>query len=149
MTLFQATLTLIGTIVILLLLDVELALLTFLIFPVMAVGSLAFRIASADAYRRTRETIGAITAYLQETLSGIRVVRSFGQEPRHRGRFAELNDAQPRGEHDDGQPQRRVLPGASSSSARVATVGDPALRRRAGHRGRHRRSACSSASSPR
>ena len=40
-------------------------------------ASLVFRIASADAYRRTRETIGAITAYLQETLSGIRVVRSF------------------------------------------------------------------------
>jgi ATP-binding cassette subfamily B protein len=29
---------------------------------------------------------------LQETLSGIRVVRSFAQEPRHLGRFAELNE---------------------------------------------------------
>jgi ATP-binding cassette subfamily B protein len=58
----------------------------------MLAASLAFRIASADAYRRTRETIGAITAYLQETLSGIRVVRTFGQEPRHRGRFDELNE---------------------------------------------------------
>jgi ABC-type multidrug transport system fused ATPase/permease subunit len=65
---------------------------TFLIFPVMAAASLAFRIASADAYRRTRETIGAITAYLQETLSGIRVVRAFAQEPRHRARFRELNE---------------------------------------------------------
>jgi ATP-binding cassette subfamily B protein len=91
-TLFQATLTLVGSVIILLYLDTELALLTFLIFPVMAIGSLAFRIASADAYRRTRETIGSITAYLQETLSGIRVVRAFAQEPRHRGRFAELND---------------------------------------------------------
>jgi len=80
-TLFQASLTLIGSIVILLLFDVKLALVTFLIFPVMAVGSLVFRIASADAYRRTRETIGRITAYLQESLSGIRVVRSFAQEP--------------------------------------------------------------------
>ena len=58
-TLFQATLTLIGSIAILLWFDVELALLTFIIFPVMAVGSLAFRLASADAFRRTRETIGA------------------------------------------------------------------------------------------
>jgi ABC-type multidrug transport system fused ATPase/permease subunit len=91
-TLFQASLTLVGSVVILLVLDVELALVTFLIFPVMAAGSLAFRIASADAYRRTRETIGAITAYLQETLSGIRVVRAFAQEPRHRARFRELND---------------------------------------------------------
>jgi ABC-type multidrug transport system fused ATPase/permease subunit len=91
-TLFQATLTLVGSVVILLFLDAQLALLTFLIFPVMAIGSLAFRIASADAYRRTRETISAITSYLQETLSGIRVVRAFAQEPRHRARFAELND---------------------------------------------------------
>jgi ABC-type multidrug transport system fused ATPase/permease subunit len=92
-TLFQASLTLVGSVVILLLLDVELALITFLIFPVMAAGSLAFRIASADAYRRTRETIGAITGYLQESLSGIRVVRAFAQEPRHRARFAEINEA--------------------------------------------------------
>ncbi len=91
-TLFQASLTLVGTVVILLLFDVELALITFAIFPVMAIGSLAFRIASADAYKRTRETIGAITAYLQESLSGIRVVRSFAQEPRHRARFRELNE---------------------------------------------------------
>jgi ABC-type multidrug transport system fused ATPase/permease subunit len=91
-TLFQASLTLIGTIAILALLDLELALMTFLIFPLLFAGSLAFRIASADAYARTRVTIGAITAYLQETLSGIRVVRSFGQEPRHLRRFAELND---------------------------------------------------------
>ncbi len=92
-TLFQSSLTLIGTVVILLSFDLELALITFAIFPVMAVGSLAFRIASADAYKRTRETIGAITSYLQESLSGIRVTRSFAQEPRHRARFHELNTA--------------------------------------------------------
>jgi ATP-binding cassette subfamily B protein len=91
-TLFQSSLTLIGTIVILLLLNLQLALLTFLVFPVMAAGSAAFRIISADAYARTRETIGAITAYLQESLSGIRIVRSFGQEPQHARRFRELND---------------------------------------------------------
>ncbi|HEV3284160.1 MAG TPA: ABC transporter ATP-binding protein [Solirubrobacteraceae bacterium] len=90
-TLFQAGLTLIGTVVILLSLDVKLALITFLIFPLLAAGSLWFRLASAGAFRRTRETIGAITAYLQETLSGIRVVRSFGQEPYHEAQFAGLN----------------------------------------------------------
>jgi ABC-type multidrug transport system fused ATPase/permease subunit len=90
-TLFQAGLTLLGTVVILLVLDVKLALLTFVIFPVLAGGSLWFRLASAGAFRRTRETIGAITAYLQETLSGIRVVRSFAQEPHHEQRFGELN----------------------------------------------------------
>ena len=91
-TLISATLTLLGSIVILLVLDWQLAMLVFLIFPVMAVASLIFRIVSADAYRRTRETIGSITADLQETLSGIRVVRAFAREDLHRARFAELNE---------------------------------------------------------
>jgi ATP-binding cassette subfamily B protein len=90
-TLFQAGLTLLGTVVILLTLDLKLALLTFCVFPLLAAGSLWFRIVSASAFGRTRETIGAITAYLQETLSGIRVVRTFGQEPRHEREFAALN----------------------------------------------------------
>jgi len=90
-TLFQASLTLLGTLAILIGLDLRLVLITAAIFPLLLAGSLVFRIASADAYRSTRETIGVITAYLQETLSGIRVVRSFGQEPRHREVFAELN----------------------------------------------------------
>jgi ABC-type multidrug transport system fused ATPase/permease subunit len=91
-TLFQSGLTLIGVVVILLVLDWKLALLTFIALPILAVGGLLFRIASADAYRLTREKIAAITGYLQETLSGIRVVRAFGQEPRHVARFHELND---------------------------------------------------------
>jgi ATP-binding cassette subfamily B protein len=91
-TLFQSGLILLGTIVILLVLDVKLALLTFCIFPILAATSLWFRLASAGAFRRTRETIGSITAYLQETLSGIRVVRTFGQEPHHEKVFAELNE---------------------------------------------------------
>ncbi len=91
-TLIQSGLTLIGVVVILFVLDSHLALLTFLALPVIAVGAFLFRIASADAYRLTREKIASITGYLQETLSGIRVVRAFGQERAHMKRFAELND---------------------------------------------------------
>jgi ABC-type multidrug transport system fused ATPase/permease subunit len=91
-TLFQSGLTLVGTIGILLYLDVKLALITFLVLPLLLAGSLWFRIISAGAFRRTRETIGAITSYLQETLSGVRVVRSFAQEDVHAARFAELNE---------------------------------------------------------
>ena len=92
-TLFSSTLTLLGVVVIMLLLDVQLALVTFLTFPLLAIASVVFRIVSAGAYRATRERIAAITAYLQETLSGVRVVRSFGQEPRHKARMTELNEA--------------------------------------------------------
>jgi ABC-type multidrug transport system fused ATPase/permease subunit len=91
-TLFAASLTLVLTAGILVFLDPELALVTFLVFPILAVGSLAFRIASAGAYRLTRERIALVTAYLQETLSGVRVVRAFGQEPRHESQFSGLND---------------------------------------------------------
>jgi ABC-type multidrug transport system fused ATPase/permease subunit len=91
-TLFQSTLTVLGTIVILFWLDAELAAITMLAVPLLLLGSLAFRIASADAYRLTREKIAVITAYLQETLSGVRVVRAFGREARHLNRFAKLND---------------------------------------------------------
>ena len=91
-TLFQSTLTVIGTIVILFWLDAELAALTMLAVPLLLLGSLGFRIASADAYRITRERIALITAYLQETLSGVRVIRAFGREARHLKQFAKLND---------------------------------------------------------
>ena len=91
-TLFSASLTLVGTAGILLFLDPNLALVTFAVFPVLLAGSVAFRIASAGAYRLTREKIALVTAYLQETLSGVRIVRAFGQEPRHIRQFAELND---------------------------------------------------------
>jgi ATP-binding cassette, subfamily B, bacterial len=92
-TMFSSTLTLFGVVVILLLLDVQLALVTFLTFPLLMVASLVFRVVSADAYKATRERIAAITAYLQESLSGVRVVRSFGQEPRHLDEMTELNEA--------------------------------------------------------
>ena len=91
-TLFQGGLTLVGTLGILIYLDPNLALITLATAPAIAVGSLVFRIVSADAYRRTRETIGEITGYLQESLSGVRVVRTFGQERRHADEFAQLNE---------------------------------------------------------
>jgi ABC-type multidrug transport system fused ATPase/permease subunit len=91
-TLFSSTLTLLGVVVILLVLNVKLALVVFLTFPLLAIASLIFRIVSAGAYRATRETIAAITAYLQETLSGVRVVRSFGQEPHHVAEMTRLNE---------------------------------------------------------
>jgi ABC-type multidrug transport system fused ATPase/permease subunit len=91
-TLIQSGLMLIGVVVILFVMDPHLALLTFIALPLLAIGGFIFRIASADAYRLTREKIAWITGYLQETLSGIRVVRAFGQEPRHIARFHELND---------------------------------------------------------
>jgi ABC-type multidrug transport system fused ATPase/permease subunit len=91
-TIFSATLTLLGVVVILLFLDVQLALVTFITLPLLAIASVIFRIVSAGTYRATRERIAAVTSYLQETLSGVRVVRSFGQEPRHEAVMTDLNE---------------------------------------------------------
>ena len=91
-TLFSSTLTLVGVVVIMLIADVQLALVVFLTLPVLALASLVFRIVAASAYRITRERIAEVTAYLQESLSGIRAVRSFAQEERHVARMGELNE---------------------------------------------------------
>ncbi|HET9120262.1 MAG TPA: ABC transporter ATP-binding protein, partial [Solirubrobacterales bacterium] len=91
-TLFSSTLTLVGVVVIMLVADVQLALVVFLTLPLLFLASLVFRIVAASAYRITRERIAEVTAYLQESLSGVRVVRSFAQEQRHVGRMAELNE---------------------------------------------------------
>jgi ATP-binding cassette subfamily B protein len=92
-TLLSSGLTLLGVVTIMLLLDLKLALVAFLTFPLLAIASVVFRIVSHGAYRATRERIAAVTAYLQETLSGVRVVRSFGQEARHATAMDELNEA--------------------------------------------------------
>ena len=78
-------LTFIGVTAILFVYDWKLAVLTFAIFPALAIGTTLFRIYSTRAYRRTRERVADVLATLQETLSGIRVVQGFGrQEPSER-----------------------------------------------------------------
>jgi ABC-type multidrug transport system fused ATPase/permease subunit len=78
-------LTFFGVVAILFAYDAQLALLTFVIFPALAIGTALFRVYSTRAYRRTRERVADVLATLQETLAGIRVVQGFGrQEPSER-----------------------------------------------------------------
>lgn len=90
-TLFGNMLTLVGVVAIMVALDWRLALVTMTVLPLLLVTSLVFRRYSSGAFRRTRERIAAVTAHLQETLSGVRVVRAFGQEQQHVTRMTELN----------------------------------------------------------
>ncbi|MGK2877331.1 MAG: ABC transporter ATP-binding protein [Solirubrobacterales bacterium] len=92
MTLFQSVVTLIAMTVILLLQSVPLALACFAVFPIVALASFIFRVVSTDVYRETRERIGVVTAYLQETISGVSVVRAYGREERHVAEFTELSE---------------------------------------------------------
>ncbi len=92
-TLFSNVLTLGGVVTIMLLLDWRLALITMTVLPLLLLTSVVFRTYSGGVFRETRERISAISSHLQETLSGVRVVRSFGQEARHVERMHVLNEA--------------------------------------------------------
>jgi len=90
-SLIQNFLVLIGSAVILVLLDWRLALATLLVFPLMAVVTAIFRRLSTRAYRRVRERLGTVTATLQEDISGMRVVQAFAREPQADERFREVS----------------------------------------------------------
>ena len=85
-------LTFIGVVVILFTYDVQLALLTFVIFPALAIATALFRVYSTRAYRRTRERVADVLATLQETLSGIRVVQGFGRQKPSEEVFRRVNE---------------------------------------------------------
>ncbi len=81
----------VGSFVILLTLNVELTLITFLFLPIMAVYALVFQKRVGIALGASKARIGDINARLEETLAGIRVVKSFTNEAIERDKFAEAN----------------------------------------------------------
>lgn len=72
--------TLTGITIILFLLDVRLALLCFLVLPFAILTSLIFRRRARRGFRETRERVARLNSILQETFSGIEVVKLFGKE---------------------------------------------------------------------
>src|SRR5436305_11138829 len=75
-SLVQNSLTLIGTAIILFVLDWRLALATCAVLPLMSVATLIFRTRSARAYGEVRERLGLVTATLAEDIAGMRVVQA-------------------------------------------------------------------------
>ena len=90
-TLVQSTLILIGSSVILFLLDWKLALATLAVVPFMLAATAAFRIFSSRAYRAVRERLGLVTATLAEDIAGMRVVQAYTRERANEQRFREVN----------------------------------------------------------
>ncbi len=89
--LINAALTLVGTSVMLLVLDVELGLVALASFPFLLWLTSWFRRSSAVAYRRTRETVAAVIVHFVETMTGIRAVQAFRREDRNEEIFDEVN----------------------------------------------------------
>jgi ATP-binding cassette, subfamily B, bacterial len=90
--LFTAALTLIGTAVLLLVLDLRLGLVALVCVPFMYLLTRWFRRESAKAYRRTRETVAVVIVHFVETITGMRAVQAFRREPRNQEIFEQVND---------------------------------------------------------
>jgi len=90
--LVSAVLTLFGTAVLLLVLDVKLGLVALLCFPVLWLLTQWFRRESAKAYRRTRETVAVVIVHFVETINGMRAVQAFRREPRNQEIFDQVDD---------------------------------------------------------
>jgi ATP-binding cassette, subfamily B, bacterial len=84
-------LTVTGAFIILLRVNVTLTLLVFAFMPAMAVFALYFNRKMGRAQRSSKDRIGDINAQVEDTLAGIRVVKSFTNEEIERRKFAVAN----------------------------------------------------------
>jgi ATP-binding cassette subfamily B protein len=85
-------LTVIGAFVILLRINVTLTLIVFLFVPIMAVFAVYFNRRMNRALRGSKDRIGDVNAQLEDTLAGVRVVKSFTNEDVEARKFAYANN---------------------------------------------------------
>ncbi|MBT3272588.1 MAG: ABC transporter ATP-binding protein [Spirochaetales bacterium] len=90
-TLIGDSILLIGTIVVMLLMDVRLALITFTIIPVMILATVIFGKKARVAFRDTREKVATLVGNLAENIGGMKVIQSYAQEGSSQDRFEENN----------------------------------------------------------
>lgn len=109
-----------GIVAVLLWMDWHLALVTFAIVPPMLVVSWVVRVRVRDSYRRVRTLVARLNAFLQESLSGMRLVQLFGREGADLDEFRALNRA-----HRDAQMQGMIW--ESIFSAATELIGSIAL----------------------
>jgi len=83
--------TLLGIMAVMLVMNAKLALVTFVVLPMLFATSVLFRSKVREAFRRIRRAIARINGYLQENISGIRTVQMFNREEKNCQRFEELN----------------------------------------------------------
>jgi ATP-binding cassette subfamily B protein/subfamily B ATP-binding cassette protein MsbA len=89
--LFRSVFILLGIVVAMLVLNWQLALVAFAVLPLMFVLTNYWRVRVRQAYRSTRQRLSLINGYLNESISGIRVTKSFSREKRNFQHFDDLN----------------------------------------------------------
>ncbi|RMH01468.1 MAG: ABC transporter ATP-binding protein [Chloroflexi bacterium] len=89
--LFRSFFTLTGIIIAMLILNWRLALVAFAVLPLMIILTNYWRVRVRAAYRATRQRLSLINGYLNESISGIRVTKSFTREEMNARQFDDLN----------------------------------------------------------
>jgi len=87
------SLSLVGIVVSMLGLNYRLALASFTVLPVMILATTVFSQRARAAFRRTRQTIGEVSAELQENISAVREVQAFAREEENVAEFEEITAA--------------------------------------------------------
>jgi ATP-binding cassette subfamily B multidrug efflux pump len=91
-TVFKDIFLLSGIIVVLVHLNWRLALISFILLPFVFGLTLFFSRQAREIFREIRKNIAAINAFLQERISGIRIIQLFVQEKMQLGRLKDLNE---------------------------------------------------------
>lgn len=87
--LFRNIVKIIGLAIVMLTMDLKLALISFVLLPIVAVLTVVFRKISRKTYRITRTRLTDLNTFLSENISGMRIIQIFGREER---KFDEFND---------------------------------------------------------
>lgn len=91
--LFRDAFLILGIMIVIFQLDWRLALAIFAFFPVIVFAAWQFRNRVRTAYREVRKQIARMNAYLQESISGMRIIQVFVQEHKANERFDDINQA--------------------------------------------------------
>lgn len=80
--LFRNVIKIIGLGTVMLLMNARLALISFLLLPIVTIITILFRKIARATYRVTRSRLTDLNTFLSENLSGMRIIRIFGREQR-------------------------------------------------------------------
>jgi ABC-type multidrug transport system fused ATPase/permease subunit len=86
-------LILVGIIVIMFITNWKLAMIVFIVLPIMLVLMRFWRKRAVETYRATRRTMSIVNGNLAENISGVRVAQAFTREPQNITHFDRLNKA--------------------------------------------------------
>jgi ATP-binding cassette, subfamily B, multidrug efflux pump len=90
-SIFEDVFVLAGIIGIMMVMNWKMALITFIVLPLIVYATKIFRDKVRDSYRRIRTAIARINAYLQEAVSGMLVLQLFNREKRAFNKFSDIN----------------------------------------------------------